>query len=81
MAALPKPGDKFLYDGLILEAQASGCTCSRCFFMIVEDCICTLTLKEGILPRCSDPDHDKDIIYKYLRPATDEEISTGKVSA
>lgn len=76
MSTLPKQGDKFVYDGLILEAEESVPTCFHCFFMR-DECVCTLNQRDGVLPSCCDPDNDKDIIYQYVREATDDEIRKG----
>ena len=78
MSTLPKQGDKFVYDGLILEAKESEPSCLDCFFM-TEECVCTLTQRDGALPSCCDLDNDKDIIYQYVREATENEIINGVV--
>ena len=77
MSTLPKQGDKFVYDGLVLEAKESVPSCVHCFFMTDEECFCTLNQRDGVLPRCCDPDNNKSIIYKYVREATEEEIRKG----
>ena len=77
MSKLPKDGDLFVYDGLIIEAKESGRTCKGCYFMYEEECVCTLNQIDGVLPRCCDPFNNKDIIYKYVREANDEEIRKG----
>ena len=78
MSTLPKQGDKFVYDGQILEAKESVPSCLNCFFM-TEECICTLNQRDGDIPCCCDPDNDKDIIYQYVREATENEIINGVV--
>ena len=80
MSTLPKTGERFLYDGLILEAQESEMTCAHCFFRTEELDTCLLKKRAGVLPWCADLDNDKDIIYKYVREATDEEIRRGSLT-
>lgn len=76
MIVLPKQGEKFVFEGFILEAQESGMTCAGCY-LYNEERPCTFNRRAGNLPRCADPDNNEDIIYKYVRDATDEEIRMG----
>lgn len=79
MSKLPKTGDMFVCDGHILEAQESVCTCAGCFLMNKDQRVCTRKKRAEILPSCSDLFNDKDIIYIYIREATDDEIRKGAV--
>ena len=79
MSTLPKQGDKFVYDGLVLEAKESEPSCQHCFFFMTEEFVCTLNKRDGVIPSCRDDDNDKDIIYQYVREATDDEIRKGVV--
>lgn len=80
MDKIPKTGERFVYDGLILEVQESGPSCLDCFFFYEEEHTCTRSERVSYLPHCIDPHNKKFMIYKYVREATDEEIRRGALT-